>query len=162
MMTQGVKWFYMVTLAVWIGSAVFFRVVVAPAVCKTLKPEDATALLRRLFSKYYLIGLVCAAVGIVCVGLLLADRAFSKWPAILSLLLLAGTGATVHWLWQTVMPHMNELRDRRAAVATSGQETDAALEQEWKTLHQLSMRMNAVVLVCALALAFLLVYARVV
>jgi uncharacterized membrane protein len=162
MMTQGVKWFYMVTLAVWIGSAVFFRVVVAPSVCKTLKPEDAAALLRRLFSKYYLLGLVCAAVGIVCVGLLLADRAFSKWPAILSLLLLAGTGAAVHWLWQTVMPHMNELRDRRAALATSGQAADAALEQEWKVLHQLNMRMNAVVLVCALALAFLLVYARVV
>src|SRR5580700_1638162 len=89
-MTQGVKWFYLVTLAVWIGSIVFFSFVVAPTVFRTLKPEDAAALIRRIFSKYYLIGMICGAVGIVCVGLLLTDHAFGKWPAILSLLLLAG------------------------------------------------------------------------
>ena len=32
---------------------------------KTLKPEDAAALIRKIFSKYYLIGIICAAVGIV-------------------------------------------------------------------------------------------------
>jgi uncharacterized membrane protein len=161
-MTQAVKWFYLVTLGVWIGSIVFFSFAVAPTVFKTLKPEDAAMLIRRIFSKYYLIGIVCAAVGIVCVGLLLADRAFGKWPAILSLLLLAGMGATDFWLRQAVMPHMNELRDRRAAVASAGEETDSALEQEWKSLHRLSVRMNVVVLLCAFALVFLVVYARVV
>ena len=94
-MTQGVKWFYLVTLAVWIGSIVFFSFAVAPTVFKTLKPEDAAALIRKIFSKYYLIGIVCAAIGIVCVGLLLADRAFGRWPAILSLLLLAGMGRRI-------------------------------------------------------------------
>ena len=161
-MTQAVKWFYLVTLAVWIGSIVFFSFAVAPTVFKTLKPEDAAALIRKIFSKYYLIGIACAAIGIVCVGLLLADHAFSRWPAILSLLLLASMGATDFWLRQAVMPHMNELRDRRAVVATSGQESDSALEQEWKALHRLSVQMNAAVLLCALALIFLLVYARVV
>jgi uncharacterized membrane protein len=161
-MTQWVKWFYLVTLAVWIGSIVFFSFAVAPTVFKTLKPEDAAALIRKIFSKYYLIGIACAAVGIVCVGLLLADRAFGKWPAILSLLLLAGMGATDFWLRQAVMPHMNELRDRRAVITASGQEPDTAVEQEWKALHQLSVRMNAAVLLCALTLVFLIVYARVV
>ena len=60
------------------------------------------------------------------------------------------------------MPHMNELRDRRAVVATSGQESDSALEQEWKALHRLSVQMNVAVLLCALVLVFLVVYARVV
>jgi uncharacterized membrane protein len=161
-MTQWVKWFYLVTLAVWIGSIVFFSFVVAPTVFKTLKPEDAAALIRRIFSKYYLIGIACTAAGIVCVGLLLADRAFGRWPAILSLLLLAGMGGTDLWLRQGVMPHMNQLRDRRAASASAGQEPEATLEEEWKVLHQLSVRMNAAVLLCALALVFLVVYARVV
>jgi len=115
-MTQWVKWLYLLTLAVWIGSIVFFSFAVAPTVFKTLKPEDAAALIRRIFSKYYLIGLVCSAIGIVCVGLLLADRSFGKWPAILTLLLLAGMGGTDLWLRQGVMPHMNHLRDQRAAV----------------------------------------------
>jgi hypothetical protein len=60
------------------------------------------------------------------------------------------------------MPHMNELRDRRAVITASGQEPDTAVEQEWKALHQLSVRMNAAVLLCALTLVFLIVYARVV
>jgi uncharacterized membrane protein len=161
-MTQAVKWFYLVTLAVWIGSIVFFSFAVAPTVFKTLKPEDAAALIRKIFSKYYFIGIVCAAIGIVCVGLLLADRAFGRWPAILSLLLLAGMGATDFWLRQAVMPHMNDLRDRRAVVASSGGEPDAVLEQEWKALHRLSVQMNVAVLLCALVLVFLVVYARVV
>jgi uncharacterized membrane protein len=159
-MTQSVKWLYVLTLAVWIGSIVFFSFVVAPTVFKTLKPEDAGVLIRRIFSKYYLIGIICAAIGIVCVGLLLTDRAFGKWPAILSLLLLAGMGGTDLWLRQGVMPHMNHLRDQRATIESSGKPPDEELEREWKALHQLSVRMNGVVLLGGLVLVFLIVYAR--
>ena len=161
-MTQWLKWLYVLTLAVWIGSIVFFSFAVAPTVFKTLKPEDAAALIRRIFSKYYLIGIVCSAVGIVSVGLLLADRSFGKWPAILTLLLLAGMGGTDLWLRQGVMPHMNHLRDQRAAVESSGKQPDEELEREWKGLHRLSVQMNGVVLLCGLVLVFLIVYARVV
>ena len=42
-MTQWLKWLYLLTLAVWIGSIVFFSFAVAPTVFKTLKPEDAAA-----------------------------------------------------------------------------------------------------------------------
>jgi uncharacterized membrane protein len=161
-MTQLVKWLYVLTLAVWIGSIVFFSSAVAPTVFNTLKPQDAATLIRRIFSKYYLIGIVCAAVGIVCVGLLLADRSFARWPAILSLLLLAGMGGTDLWLRQGVMPHMNALRERRAAAEASAKPLDEELETEWKSLHRLSVRLNAVVLLCGLALMFLIVYSRVV
>jgi uncharacterized membrane protein len=161
-MTQWVKWLYLLTLAVWIGSIVFFSFAVAPTVFKTLKPEDAAALIRRIFSKYYLIGITCSGAGIVCVGLLLADRSFGKWPAILTLLLLAGMGGTDLWLRQGVMPHMNHLRDQRAAVESSGKPPDEELEKEWKGLHRLSVQMNGVVLLCGLVLVFLIVYARVV
>jgi uncharacterized membrane protein len=161
-MTQWVKWLYLLTLAVWIGSIVFFSFAVAPTVFKTLKPEDAAALIRRIFSKYYLIGIVCSGAGIVCVGLLLADRSFGKWPAILTLLLLAGMGGTDLWLRQGVMPHMNHLRDQRAAIESSGKPPDEELVGEWKGLHRLSVQMNGVVLLCGLVLVFLIVYARVV
>ena len=157
-MTQAVKWVYLVTLAVWIGSIVFFSFVVAPTVFKVLKPEDAARLQRALFPRYYLVGLLCAAVGIVCVGILLADRAFGKWPGILSLLLLAATGATDLWLRQTIVPHMAELREQRAAA----EQPDVALEKEWKTLHRLSVQLNVAVLLALFALVFLIVYARVV
>ena len=155
-MTQAVKWVYLLTLGVWIGSIVFFSFAVAPTVFKVLKPEDAARLQRALFPRYYLVGLLCAALGIVCVGILLADRAFMKWPGILSLLLLAAAGATDLWLRQTVVPHMAELREQRAT------QSDAALDAEWKTLHRVSVQLNVAVLLCGLALVFLVVYSRVV
>jgi len=65
-------------------------------------------------------------------------------------------------LRQTVVPHMNDLRERRAAIVESGKQPDPALEDEWKSLHRLSVQLNLAVLLCGFALLFLLVYARVV
>ena len=161
-MTHAVKWFYLLTLAAWIGSIIFFSFIVAPTVFKTLKPDDATTLIRRIFSKYYLLGILCSAASLVSLSLMLFDRAFAKWPAILSLLLVAAMGATDLWLRQGVMPHMNSLRDRRAALESSAQPPDPTLDHEWQSLHRLSVQLNLIVLLCGLVLIFLLVHSRVV
>lgn len=156
MMTQGLKWLYIVSLATWVGSIIFFSFVIAPTVFKVLKPEDAAKLQRAMFPKYYLVGILCAGIGIVCVGLLLAERAFGKWPGVLSLLLIAAMGATDVWLRQTVVPHMAAIREERAAGSTP------ELEAEWKSLHRLSVLLNVAVLFSGLVLVFLVVFSRVV
>jgi hypothetical protein len=161
-MTPAVKWLYMVSLGVWLGSIIFFSFFIAPTIFKVLKPEDAARLQRALFPKYYLVGIVCAGIAIVCVGLLLAERAFGKWPGVASLLLLAAMGTTDFWLRQAVVPHMTEIRERRAAALAAGTEPDPAVEQEWKSLHRLSVQLNAAVLLAGFALVFLLIFARVV
>jgi uncharacterized membrane protein len=161
-MTHAVKWFYLLTLAAWIGSIIFFSFIVAPTVFKTLKPDDAATLIRRIFSQYYLLGILCSAASLVSLSLMLFDRSFSKWPAILSLLLVAAMGATDLWLRQGVMPHMNSLRDRRAALESSAQPPDPTLDHEWQSLHHLSVQLNVVVLLCGLVLFFLLIHSRVV
>ncbi len=161
-MVPFVKWFYLLALSVWIGSIVFFSAVVAPTVFKTLPSDDAAKLQRAIFPRYYLLGLVCAAVGIVCVGWLLADRAwFGKWPGILSLLLLASTGGTDGWLLMAVVPRLNELRERKTPVIGSGKLPEPHWEKEWKELHQTSVQLNFAVLAGVLALLFLVVFARV-
>ncbi|HUJ73061.1 MAG TPA: DUF4149 domain-containing protein [Verrucomicrobiae bacterium] len=184
-MTHAIKWLYLLTLAAWIGSIIFFSFIVAPTVFRTLKPDDAGLLIRRIFAHYYLLGIISSAIAIVCLSLLLHDRSFAKWPAILSLLLVAAMGATDLFLRQGVMPHMNSLRDRRANAATAtapptGPHTptiirgtssstdtqpttiDPALDREWQSLHRLSVRLNVVVLLSGFVLIFLVVYARVV
>jgi putative copper export protein len=153
-MTPIIKLIYLVALSVWTGAIVFFSAVVAPTLHKTLKPADASELTRKLFPKYYLTGILCAAVGIVCVGILTFDRAFGKWPGVLSLLLLAALGATSFWLRQTVVPAMDALREKRA--------TDPEADAEWKTLHRQSVQLNIGVLIGLLALLFLTVFSRVV
>jgi hypothetical protein len=161
-MTQAIKWFYLVSLALWVGSIIFFSFFVAPTVFKVLKPEDAARLQRAMFPKYYLVGFICAGVGIICVGLLLAERAFGKWPGVLSLLLLAVMGATDFWLRQTVVPHMAEIREQRAEALDAGKEPSAEVEAEWKSMHRRSMQLNGAVLFGGLVLLFLVVFARVV
>jgi uncharacterized membrane protein len=161
-MTHAVKWLYLLTLAAWIGSIIFFSFIIAPTIFKTLKPDDAAALIRRIFSHYYLLGILCAAVAIASLGFMLSDRSFSKYPAILSLLLIAAMGATDLWLRQGLMPHMNSLRDRRAALASSAQPPDPTLDREWQSLHRLSVQLNLTILLCGFVLLFLLIHSRVV
>ena len=160
-MTQAIKWVYLVSLGVWVGSIIFFSFVAAPTIFKVLKLEDAARLQRVLFPKYYLVGLICTGIGIVCAGLLVAERAFAKWPGVLSLLLLAALGATNLWLRQAVVPQMTGLRDRRAALAAEGKPADPELEEEWKGMHRLSVQLNGAVLICVLALMYLVVFSRV-
>ena len=119
-------------------------------------------MLRRACGFTVLVGIFCAAIGIVCVGLLLAERVFGKWPGVLSLLLLAMMGAADFWLRQSVVPHMAEIREQRAAALSAGKEPEPAIDEEWKSLHRLSVQMNVAGLLGGLALVFLLVYARVV
>jgi len=157
-MTPAIKWLYLITLGLWVGSIIFFSFVIAPTVFRTLKPEDAARLQRALFPKYYLVGVICAGMGIGCVGMLVMQRAFGKWPGLLSLFLLAVMGATDLWLRQSVVTHMAEIREQRAAA----KEPDPALEAEWKSLHRLSVQLNGAVLLAGLVLVFLVVFARVV
>ena len=140
--------------------SVFFSFVIAPTVFKVLEPADAARLQRALFPKYYLVGLVCAAAGIVCVGLFLAKGILPVGPGIVSLLLLAACGATNFWLRQAVVPEMARLREQRAAAQAAGQKPEAELERAWKTLHRLSVQINLGVLLCGLVLLVLLVYSR--
>jgi len=162
-MNQALKWVYLVTLITWIGSIIFSSFVVAPTVFapNLLKPEDQGAVIRRIFSKYYMIGMVGSVVGIVAVGLLVANRAFGKWPGVATLLLLAMMGGVDLWLRQAVMPHMNELRDHRAALVARGEPPSPELDSEWASLHRLSVQLNGAVLLSGLVLVFLVVYARV-
>lgn len=156
-MTALIKWCYLVTLAVWVGSIIFYSFVVARTMHKVLQPSDAAAFARRLFANYYFLQIICAVAGIVWLGLLLAERAFGRWPGILSLLLVVSMGVTNFWLRQVVLPQMNTLRDRRTAAP----QPDPELEREWHELHRLTIQLNVAVLLCGLVLLFLVVYARV-
>ena len=162
MTTIACKWVYLLILAIWLGSIIFFSFVVAPTIFKVLEPQDAARLQRALFPKYYLVGIVCAAVGIVCIAYLLGEGVIRTPAAILSLLLLAGCGAANLWMRQGVVPQMVQIREKVAAARQAGQELAPDLEADWKAMHRLSVQVNGAVLLCGLVLVFVFVYARVV
>ena len=155
-MTQAVKYIYLLTLAVWVGSIIFFSFVQAPTVFKALDPENAAKLQRATFPKYYMVGIVCAGLGIVCVAVLLAANVFKLPVAVLSLLLLAGMGSLNVWMRQGVAPQMAQVREARAAAKAPAEE----LDKEWKALHRLSVQVNGAVLFSGLVLLWVLVYSK--
>jgi len=159
-MTPVVKYVYLLTLAVWVGSIVFFSFVQAPTVFQTLDTENAARLQRATFPKYYMVGIVCAAVGIGCVAVLLAEQVWPLRVGIFCLLLLAGMGALNVWMRQGVAPQMARVREQRA-VAAAGSRELAAAEAEWKQLHGLSVKVNGAVLLGGLVLLGVAVSARV-
>lgn len=158
-MTPVVKYLYLLTLAVWVGSIVFFSFVQAPTVFQTLDAENAARLQRATFPKYYLVGIVCAMAGVVCVAVLLAEQALPARAGILCLLLLAGMGALNVWMRQGVAPQMARVREQRAVAAPGSREL-AAAEAEWRQLHGLSVKVNGAVLLGGLVLLGVAVYSK--
>ena len=159
-MITAVKWFYLVTLGVWVGSIIFFSFVVAPTIFRVLQPDDAAKLQRALFPMYYTVGIVCAAVGIVCVGILLGAHVLRTPIGVACLLLIAGCGGANVWMLKGVMPQMLDVRQRVAEARSADRPLDPQLESEWKSMHRLSVQLNGAVLLCGLVLLFAVVYSR--
>jgi Domain of unknown function (DUF4149) len=67
--TSAVLRFVFVTaVAVWLGTVVCFSFVVLPMIHRVSAPGDATRLLRQLFPRYYLAGIVCGFVALGAVS----------------------------------------------------------------------------------------------
>ncbi len=59
---------FVMAVAVWLGTVVSFSYLVLPTIHRVSAPGDATRLLRRLFPRYYLAGIVCGFVALAAVS----------------------------------------------------------------------------------------------
>ncbi|MFQ5845848.1 MAG: DUF4149 domain-containing protein [Planctomycetota bacterium] len=136
------------TLAVWLGSIIFFSFVSAPALFKTLGREDAGRAVRAIFPVYYRLGAACGGILVAAVALraLLAPepRARRGVEAILGSAMLALT----LYAWRVLLPRVEQARLR----AEGKDPTDPTnLEQRYfRRLHAQSVRVNAAVLLLGL------------
>ncbi len=85
----------------WLGAMVFFAAVVAPTVFGTLEPLEAGKIIRRVFPKYYLFGLICLSIAV------LVSLVTPNWVTIAFSVLLAIT----LYARQILMPKVNSARD---------------------------------------------------
>ncbi len=122
---------FLASLALWIGAAVFFSAGVLPLLFTSLAPAEAGRIAALIFPVYFRAGL---AVGLVAcaAAALLARMPGRKWKAVLALLVLM----TLAQGWSAVVihPEMALIRGVDAEVA------------RFQQLHELSVRLNAVVL----------------
>jgi len=129
-------------IGVWLGAMLFFASVVAPTVFGTLEPPLAGQMIRRVFPRYYLFGLIC--LSIATLTSLFAPVAL-PWITVACTVLL---GITLY-ARQMLMPQINAARD--AMLARS--ETHSS---EFDRLHKRSVQLNAAEMVVCLVLLYAL------
>ncbi|HUA77876.1 MAG TPA: DUF4149 domain-containing protein [Acetobacteraceae bacterium] len=127
----------LLALAALAGGMAFFGAVVAPLVFRTLEPPLSGRFIRAIFPHYYRFTFIAAALAAIFLAPVV------PWCAAL----LALTALSTLWLWLSLMPRINALRDSGA---------DAAFSRA----HRLSVLVNQAELLIAVAVlvrvAFLL------
>jgi hypothetical protein len=127
----------LLAIVLWLGSALFFTLVAAPALFRELGREAAGVAVRAIFPKYYRLGLGCALAlaGVQALRGILWTWAGMTGPAFVLFLLLAMAPA---WARSVIMP--------RLALARK-----AGAEELFQRLHSRSMLLNLTVILLLLA-----------
>jgi hypothetical protein len=139
-----INFIYLLSLVCWIGSIIFFSFFVAPVVFKNLEREKAGELVGIIFPRYYMVGYVCSVL--LLAVLLLNGPAGLKWCA-WGIMMLGTVSAGLG-----VNPRAKTLKEK-LKFASESEKPD--LESRFKTLHSLSVKLNAVVLFAGLWLLWL-------
>ena len=144
---------FLVAMGVWLGGVVFFQFFTAPVIFERLPRNQAADLIAVMFPRYYRLGYVCGAMMIVA-GL---HPIFSSGPAMawLSWSLACVALAASAYAGMIVMPRVGRLR--QTAASSAGSPEHSANRSAYNRAHQLSLTLNAAVLVLLIAQA--LVYA---
>jgi hypothetical protein len=112
--------------AILLGAMLFFSFIVTPVAFKALEGDNISKYLRALFPLYYLVIIICGAVGAL-------TQALNAHPVPSSLLaVVAGLALLMR---QLVVPRLEALRAGRAAG-------EAVATRQFKRLHGLSMVVN--------------------
>ena len=144
MISTLINFVYLLSLVCWIGSIIFFSFFVAPVVFKTLERDKAGEVVGIIFPRYYMIGYVSGVL--VLMALLLNGPAGLKWCA--WGIMMVGTA----YAGLVVNPKAKTLKEQ---LKDSPEAEKSTLEVRFKTLHSLSVKLNAAVLFAGLWLLWL-------
>lgn len=137
-----IHFIYLLSLVMWLGSIIFFSFFTAPAVFRLLDRKQAGELIGAIFPKYYTIGYICSVTAAAM--LLLKPPAIAAPP----LLFLAVMAACTFYAGMVINPQARLLKQQMLERP----EHHEALEQQFKSLHGWSVRLNATVLIFGLGL----------
>ncbi len=132
----------LIAVGVWLGAMIFFASVVAPTVFGTLEPQLAGHMIRRVFPRYYLFGLICLSVASLVSVFAPSASPSSPWITVACVVMLGATW----YARQVLMPQVNAARDAMLVQNESH-------SPEFDRLHKRSVQLNtAEMAVCLLLL----------
>jgi len=147
-MTALSKWLLVVSLALWLGTVVFFSFGVAPSVFAVLPRAQAGQLVSAVFPIYYGVGYGCGAVLVVSALILFrAGRpGGARWAAtaVIASLMLAAT----LYAGRVVQPQAHTLR-----ASLYDPNAPAAVKEDFDRLHRRAVQLNGAVLVGGLVIS---------
>jgi hypothetical protein len=140
--------FYRLAIAFWVGGVALFTFVLTPTLFKTQSRDLAGKIVGVLFPGYFIWGIVCGAVALVC---LLLQRGKNFVPALVLLcLMLAATSFQA----LVIEPKAAALKEQIGSFETTSK--DDPLRQEFGRLHGVSAVCNIAVFVGGVVLVVLL------
>lgn len=141
------KWLYLIALAVWLGTIVFFSFFVAPTVFRTLSPDEAGRLVAGIFPHYYGVGYVCGVLLLVTSVGLWRSASSSAATWVVSTGLAAVMLVLTLYAGLVLQPRAHALREQ-----LHGPSAESSVKVEFDQLHRRAVQMNAAVLVGGLAI----------
>ena len=126
------RFLFVVAVAVWLGTVVSFSFVMLPTIHTFSTPGDATRLLRRLFPRYHLAGIVCGFVALTSVSLARSADTLPVAEAVRLALPVAGGLACSLIAYYVLLPRLREAHDRHP--------------ERFTRLHGVSTMLNSTVL----------------
>lgn len=164
-MQTVVRSLILLALVLWVGGLLFFVIAVAPIAFTFLLAQApdpvlgvhlAGTMVRGSLIRLHDVGLVC---GVVMVFLYIMERVthMTRRPIGPQLLLLAVMVGLTSYSQFSILPRMDGLRAQAGPALDDPTATNVA-KVDFNRLHQLSTRMEGIVLLCGLGLIVL--YAR--
>jgi Domain of unknown function (DUF4149) len=131
-------------LSIWVGSIVFFSVVVAPGIFRNLERGQAGELLSHLFPDYYLVGALCGGVALAVLVLLFLFDSGSRVMRLFQLALVALMLVASLYAGGILEGQIHRLRAER--VTAPGRMAREEAGKRFERLHRRSVSLNLAVL----------------
>ena len=144
MLTNLIHFIYILSLACWVGSIIFFSFFAAPVIFNLLEREKAGEVVGVIFPRYYFLGYVCAVMALS--SLMISTQQIFSPKQILLLIMIIG------WFYAglVVSPKSKKLKALRE-LASSVEEKEL-FEAKFKKVHSLAVKLNGIVLFAGLGL----------
>ena len=144
MLINLIHFIYILSLACWVGSIIFFSFFTAPVIFNLLEREKAGEVVGVIFPRYYFLGYVCAVLALS--SLMISTQQIFSPKQILLLIMIIG------WFYAglVVSPKSKKLKALRELA--SSEEEKELFEAKFKKVHSLAVKLNGIVLFAGLGL----------
>lgn len=148
-----VKYFHLLSMAIWTGSMIFFSFIGAPAVFKALDRQTAGDVVGEIFPKYFAMGIICCLIAIVTLAMMGKMTGYTSEVRIgLGILLVMACLASYSGLVNG--PQAREVK--RLTRIEQDTVKKEELRKQFGKLHGISVMVNLTTIAMALGVLWLL------